>query len=62
MNKKKYVAPIIEKYGVLLSSFMAGSLPTSEVDKKEGPSGVVDKTDGDESDAKNFNAWSSWDE
>ncbi len=29
-----------------------------------GPTGVIDKdkTGGDESDAKRFNAWSTWDE
>lgn len=64
MRKKQYVTPITEKCGILLNSFVATSPASWEADKNgDNKGGNLDKDNGnDESDAKNFNAWSSWDE
>lgn len=64
MNKKVYVLPMTEKFAMAFGTLLAQSHPETEVDGGKGPTGITDKdSDGsDESDAKNFNAWSSWDE
>ncbi len=68
MKKKIYIIPttgrIPMQAGTLLGVSGGAEQGIDEGGGSGGPTGVIDKdkTGGDESDAKRFNAWSTWDE
>lgn len=62
--KKKYIAPRVEIATCILDSFIATS-PGQGGDSQVGGDGISSVTPTDEIDnmhAKQFDAWSSWDE
>lgn len=62
--KKKYIAPRVETATCILDSFIATS-PGQGGDSQVGDDGLSSVTPTDEIDnmhAKQFDAWSSWDE
>ena len=66
MKKKRYITPLVILSFMEAATLLAGSNGAEyTIDGKgNGPSGIIDSTDGsdgDESDAKGYQRWQVWD-